>query len=273
MKRFNTLLLTALLSVTFNAIAHEGTDHKKTGPVHKEQKEWGIAADAKAVKRTIAISMDDSMRFKPDTIEVRQGEVVKLVIQNKGQMLHEMVIGTKAELETHAAMMLKFPTMEHDEPYMAHVKPGTKGEIIWNFNRSGDFDFACLIAGHYQAGMVGKIRVVGDAKAASPAPARTAAENANVTATATAAAPQSATPPVTTSTEMSEGEVRKVDKENKKITLRHGELKNLDMPPMTMVFQVRDPAVLDTLKAGDKIRFNATNDAGKLTATDLQVVK
>jgi uncharacterized cupredoxin-like copper-binding protein len=56
--------------------------------------------------------------------------------------------------------MLKFPNMEHDEPYMAHVPVGKTGEIIWNFNKAGDFDFACLIAGHYQAGMVGKIKVV-----------------------------------------------------------------------------------------------------------------
>ncbi len=55
--------------------------------------------------------------------------------------------------------MLKFPNMEHDEPYMAHVPPGKTGQIVWTFNRAGDFDFACLIAGHYQAGMVGKIIV------------------------------------------------------------------------------------------------------------------
>jgi uncharacterized cupredoxin-like copper-binding protein len=74
-------------------------------------------------------------------------------------MLHEFVLGTKQELEAHAALMLKFPNMEHDEPYMAHVGAGQKGEIVWTFNRAGEFDFACLIAGHYQAGMVGKVRV------------------------------------------------------------------------------------------------------------------
>src|SRR5262245_34778281 len=58
--------------------------------------------------------------------------------------------------------------------------------------------------------------------------------------------------------EMSEGEVRKVDKEGKKITLKHGPLKNLDMPPMTMAFQVTDPAMLDKVKVGDKVRFVAT---------------
>ena len=76
-----------------------------------------------------------------------------------GATLHEFVLGTKKDLDEHAAMMVKFPTMEHDEPYMAHVASGKTGEIIWTLNRAGEFDFACLIAGHYQAGMVGKIRV------------------------------------------------------------------------------------------------------------------
>ena len=67
-----------------------------------------------------------------------------------------------------------------------------------------------------------------------------------------------------------EAEVRKVDKENKKITLKHGEIKNLDMPPMTMVFQVNDAALLDKVQAGDKVKFRAVNEAGKLTVTDIQ---
>lgn len=69
------------------------------------------------------------------------------------------MIGTRKELEEHAALMVKFPNMEHDEPYMAHVQPGKTGEIVWTFNRAGDFDFGCLIPGHFQSGMVGKIRV------------------------------------------------------------------------------------------------------------------
>ena len=103
--------------------------------------------------------MLDTMRFVPDKIEVKQGETIRFVHTNEGKLMHEFVIGTKKELDEHAALMMKFPNMEHDEPYMAHVAPGKTGEIIWNFNRAGDFDFACLIAGHYQAGMVGKIKV------------------------------------------------------------------------------------------------------------------
>ena len=99
------------------------------------------------------------MRFSPDKIDVKQGETIKFVIKNSGKMMHELVIGNKKDLEEHAALMLKFPGMEHDEPYMAHVAPGKTGQIIWTFNKPGNFDFACLIAGHYQAGMVGKITV------------------------------------------------------------------------------------------------------------------
>ena len=85
---------------------------------------------------------------------------MKFVIKNNGKVMHEFVLGTKKELDEHAALMVKFPTMEHDEPYMAHVGPGKTGQIVWNFNKAGSFDFACLIAGHYTAGMVGKVTVL-----------------------------------------------------------------------------------------------------------------
>ena len=99
------------------------------------------------------------MRFTPNALSFKQGETVRFVVKNQGKALHEMVIGTKKELDEHAALMLKFPKMEHDEPYMAHVAAGKSQELIWTFNRAGNFEFACLIADHYQAGMVGKITV------------------------------------------------------------------------------------------------------------------
>lgn len=160
MKAFNLLLATALLGASFGAFAHEGEDHKKAaGPVKKEQKPWGIAGDAKSASRTIEIAMSDNMRFSPDKIDVKQGETIKFVVKNTGAVMHELVIGTKKDLDEHAALMAKFPNMEHDEPYMAHVGPSKTGQLVWTFNRPGEFDFACLIAGHYQAGMVGKIKV------------------------------------------------------------------------------------------------------------------
>ena len=86
-------------------------------------------------------------------------------------------------------------------------------------------------------------------------------------------APAAATSTSAPASDMAEAEVRKVDKENRKITLRHGPIKSLDMPPMTMVFQVSDPALLDKVQAGDKVRFAATNDAGKLTVTQIEPAK
>lgn len=155
------LTLSGLIAgISFEVFAHGDEKYpKKSVALKKEQKAWGIAGEARSVKRVIEIKMLDTMRFSPDNVEVKLGETVRFVLKNEGKMMHEMVIGLKKELDEHAALMLKFPNMEHDEPYMAHVAPGKKGEIVWNFNRAGDFLFACLIAGHYQAGMIGKIKV------------------------------------------------------------------------------------------------------------------
>jgi uncharacterized cupredoxin-like copper-binding protein len=160
MKTPHILIALALAMASHAAIAHEGAAHKAANaPVRKEQKPWGIAGEAKAAKRTIAIAMSDTMRFTPSSVQVRQGETVRFVVTNRGKLLHEMVIGDRKTLDEHAALMVKFPDMQHDEPYMAHVPSGTKETLVWTFNRPGDFEFACLIAGHYQAGMVGTIKV------------------------------------------------------------------------------------------------------------------
>jgi uncharacterized cupredoxin-like copper-binding protein len=162
MRVTESLLVALALGVgSAGALAHGDAAHAGRPPaaVAKEQKPWGIAGDAKAVRRTIRIRMGDDMRFTPDRIDVREGETVRLSLVNAGRKLHELVIGTKQELDAHAALMLRFPDMEHDEPYMAHVPAGQRGEIVWTFNRVGEFDFACLIPGHYQAGMVGRIVV------------------------------------------------------------------------------------------------------------------
>lgn len=144
------------------ALPHGSEKHPraKAAAVDRVQQPWGVAGDPAQVTRTIPITMTE-MRFSPDRINVRVGETVRFVHRNAGAVLHEMVIGTKAALDEHAELMKKFPGMEHDEPWMAHVAPGGRGEIVWTFNRPGEFDFACLIPGHYEAGMVGRIVVEG----------------------------------------------------------------------------------------------------------------
>jgi uncharacterized cupredoxin-like copper-binding protein len=104
--------------------------------------------------------MTDNMRFNPSQITVRQGETIRFIAKNDGKIIHEMVIGTMKHLKEHSDLMKKFPRMEHDEPFMAHVAPGKTEEIIWQFTKAGTFDFACLIAGHFDAGMVGKVTVL-----------------------------------------------------------------------------------------------------------------
>ncbi len=99
------------------------------------------------------------MRFSPAEIRVARGERVRIVVRNSGKVLHEMVLGTREELERHAELMRKFPSMEHDEPYMAHVNPGAAGEIAWEFTKTGEFLYGCLIPGHFEAGMMGRIIV------------------------------------------------------------------------------------------------------------------
>ena len=79
--------------------------------------------------------------------------------------------------------------------------------------------------------------------------------------------------PTSSSADMADGEVRKVDKENKKITLKHGVIKNLDMPGMTMVFGIKDVAMLDNLKAGDKVKFKAEQAGTAIVVTDIQPAK
>lgn len=130
------------------------------GPTSVEQKPFGRAGDPAKVDRTVEIEMTDTMRFKPAAVVVGLGETIRFVHSNSGKIMHEMVIGTHAELKEHAELMRRFPDMEHDEPHMAHVPPGGRGEIVWQFNRAGRFEFGCLIPGHFEAGMVGGITVI-----------------------------------------------------------------------------------------------------------------
>lgn len=154
--------LTALLA-SAGAFAHGNEDHaakpRKFDASKVEDTAFGREGDPAKAVRTIQVDMADTMRFTPANLTIKRGETVKIVATNKGRVLHEMVIGTPEELKKHAEQMKKFPEMEHEEAYMAHVIPGKTGEIVWQFTKAGEFEFACLIPGHFEAGMVGKVTV------------------------------------------------------------------------------------------------------------------
>ncbi len=142
-----------------SAFAHGpgGAHHAPTGS--PEQMAWGIAGRPGEVTRTISVQMSDDMKFAPNRLSIRLGETIRFEVRNRGKVMHEMVIGDPKTLKEHAELMKKHPNMEHDEPYMAHVSPGKRGDLIWTFNREGRFQFACLVPGHFEAGMFGEIEV------------------------------------------------------------------------------------------------------------------
>lgn len=156
-----TAMLAALLALPAAALAHGTADHPKkaTAPISTEEHPFGVEGDPGKANRTIALTMGDTMRYSSSHIRVAQGETITFAVTNKGKLMHELVLGTEDELKTHAQIMLKNPGMEHDEPYMAHVKPGTTVRITWKFTKPGTFHYGCLVPGHFEAGMKGVVVV------------------------------------------------------------------------------------------------------------------
>lgn len=127
----------------------------------------GLVAQA---ARTVQIDMSDAMRFTPASVDVRQGETVRFIVKNSGQLKHEMVLGSEKELKAHYELMKKHPDMEHADENMVSVAPGQTGEIVWQFTRAGKVEFACLQPGHYEAGMKGAVKVAAKAAAKGAVP-------------------------------------------------------------------------------------------------------
>lgn len=161
---FRSVMLATALALGAGAAWSHGDSHDqkpaaKPAHINAEEHAFGRAGDPKKVNRTIDVGMDNTMHFTPGDIVVKRGQTIRFKVRNDGQIMHEMVIGTMKELKEHAELMRKFPGMEHDEPYMAHVGPGKRDELVWQFTQPGEFFYACLIPGHFEAGMIAKITV------------------------------------------------------------------------------------------------------------------
>ena len=169
MKHLPQLFAMSLIALGSVAFAHGDDDHGKAGASHEgHASALGKPGDPKKVSRTVEITMSDAMRFTPASVAAKRNETIRFVLKNEGKLKHEMVLGTIKELKEHAALMLKFPEMEHADPNQASVEPGKTGELIWQFTKAGTFDFACLQAGHYEAGMTGQVMVAGSTTPAKP---------------------------------------------------------------------------------------------------------
>ena len=153
MLRYAAILFALLLaSSALRTYAHEGHEHFSAGE----------PGDPKKPARVVDVSMREhgtKMIYVPSRIEIRRGEQIRFVITNEGIYNHEFMLATLAENRKHGELMRKFPDMEHEDPNAVTVPPYVVAELLWKFTKKGEFEFACLLPGHYEAGMHGTIVV------------------------------------------------------------------------------------------------------------------
>lgn len=154
------IVLAAAMLLSAHAWAGEGPAGHNHG--HGETFSAGEPGNPKKPARTVQVTMSESdgkMLFMPARIEVKKGEQIRFVLRNNGKLEHEFVLATVADNLKHAEAMKSNPNMEHDEPNGREVEPKKTGEIVWKFTKAGEFEYACLIPGHREAGMIGTIVV------------------------------------------------------------------------------------------------------------------
>ena len=113
---------------------------------------------AKIVQVTMGES-DGKMLFVPVRLEIKKGDQIKFVLRNNGELQHEFVLASAADNLKHAEEMKQNPNMSHDDPNGKQLAPKKTSEIVWKFTKAGEFEYACLIPGHREAGMTGTIVV------------------------------------------------------------------------------------------------------------------
>ncbi len=122
----------------------------------------GEPGDPKEASRVVTIELREGvgqMSYAPDKVVVSAGDQIRFVLKNVGDLDHEFLLDSVANNAEHKGAMQKNPEMEHADPNGARIKPKTTAEILWRFTKKGTFEFACLIPGHYEAGMRGVVEV------------------------------------------------------------------------------------------------------------------
>ena len=168
------MVVAAFLSISAPVLAAVGHDN-----VHGHGAASGEPGKTLEASRTITVEMYD-MYYEPESISVKQGETVRFVVENKGNLVHEFNIGTPEMHEGHQKEMMMMvehgviqggkinhdmmemdmgngQPMKHDDPNSVLLEPGKSQEVIWTFSDKGDIEFACNVPGHYQAGMYGDV--------------------------------------------------------------------------------------------------------------------
>lgn len=170
---FTTTSLAAVFALSMAASpAFAAGSH---GHSHDDGPNTGMPGMAANVTRTIAVEMGDNF-YTPKSIDVKKGETIRFKVKNAGELVHEFNIGTKATHKGHLKEMMAMMDsgvleadrinhakmgagmMQHNDPNSTLLEPGKSGEVIWTFTNDANLEFACNVPGHYEAGMMGKIR-------------------------------------------------------------------------------------------------------------------
>jgi uncharacterized cupredoxin-like copper-binding protein len=154
------IVLAAVTLLSANAWAGEGpSEHSHD---HGQSFSAGEPGNPKKLAKVVQVTMgesDEKMLFLPARLEVRKGDQIKFVLRNNGELDHEFVLASMAENLKHAEAMKTHPDMAHEAPNGRQLAAKKTGELVWKFTKAGEFEYACLIPGHREAGMTGTIVV------------------------------------------------------------------------------------------------------------------
>ncbi|MDI3325818.1 plastocyanin/azurin family copper-binding protein [Pontibacterium granulatum] len=163
---FNLIIAAAIYgSPLFAGITDHGPirDHEN-GHTHMEKGHLLTAAGYPGrisdVNQKIHVSLGPNMSFSPAEFKFNQGDTIRFYIFNHDKLKHEFVIGDKAEMREHAALMRSMPETKHDEGNAVTLKPGEIRQMTWTFSKKGIFEAACHLPGHYEEGMKAVVEVI-----------------------------------------------------------------------------------------------------------------
>jgi len=159
MRYWKGLAIFAFFAAAPLAVVRGNQEHAHPG--HDASSPYGELGDLNQPSRLVPVSMregDGKMLFTPDTVTVSRGEQIHFQLRNDGELEHEFVLGTARELEQHAEKM-KAQAEAHVEPNAVFLAPKASGDLVWKFTEAGVLEFVCLIPGHLEAGMKGKVIV------------------------------------------------------------------------------------------------------------------
>lgn len=159
--KFHLMFLVGLLAAQTASGGEAATHHGHHDSAHGAgNRAVGQPGHPDRIDRSIAVIASDTMRYDPPEITVRPGETIRFEVKNDGKLRHEFTIGDATEQRAHSEMMKRDPDMVHNDPNTITVEPGVAKTLVWQFGEAGELEIGCHVPGHYEAGMLARVRVV-----------------------------------------------------------------------------------------------------------------